>query len=140
MTNSTPETDDALDSTSSGGAGDFLKRLILALLKVSLVLLILVGLAIGAWLIFLELDRSFDSVIVRIERNTRRIEESETGISALEEQNFAQRVQVADLEAALAAREQEIANLEEGLSSDLDQLAVDVQSQRCGPSAAVHVV
>ena len=124
MTTSTPETDDALDPAGSGdGAGGFLKRLILALLKIGLALLILAGLAIGAWLIFRELDRSFDAVIVRIERNTRRIEESDTEIDALQEQNFARQVQAADLEAALAAREQEIVDLEEGLSADLDRQA-----------------
>jgi uncharacterized protein YoxC len=124
MTTSTPETDDTLDPTGPGdGAGGFLKRLILALLKVGLALLILAGLAIGAWLIFRELDRSFDAVIVRIERNTRRIEESDTEIDALQEQNFARQVQAADLEAALAAREQEIVDLEEGLSADLDRQA-----------------
>ena len=121
MTTSTPETNDTPDTAGSGSAGDFLTRLILALLKVGLALLILAGLAVGAWFIFRELDRSFDSVIVRIERNTRRIEESETEISTLEEQNFARQVQAADLEAALAEREQEIAALEEELGADLSR-------------------
>jgi uncharacterized protein YoxC len=120
MTTSMPETNDASDPAGSGG---FLKRLLLAMLKVGLALLILAGLAIGAWLIFLELDRSFDAVIVRIERNTRRIEEGEAEIGVLEEQNYARQVQVADLEAALADREQEIADLEKGLSADLDHQA-----------------
>ena len=139
MTSSMPETDDALDPAGSGGgAWGFLKRLILALLKVGLALLILAGLAVGAWFILRELDRSFDSVVVRIERNTRRIEESEAEISALEEQNFARQVQAAELEAALADREREIADLEGGLSADLDrqaQMLAEVEEQAANLAA-----
>lgn len=106
---------------STNGAGGFLKRLLFAFLKVAFALLVIAGLAFGAWLIFIEINRSFDSVITRIDRNTRRIEETEAEIDGLQEQNFAQQVQVAELEAALATREAEIVALEEELTAGLDQ-------------------
>lgn len=106
---------------AGGGVGGFLKRLFLAFVKVALALLVVAALAIGAWLIFLEINRSFDSVVTRIDRNTRRIEESEAIIDSLEEENYAQQVQVAELEAAVATRESEISALEEELQADLSQ-------------------
>ncbi|MGD8583977.1 MAG: hypothetical protein PVJ75_01375 [Chloroflexota bacterium] len=108
------------DADGSGG-GRFLKRLFLAFVKVALGLLILAVLAFGAWLLFIEINRSFDSVITRIERNTRRIEGTETEIDALQEQNYARGVQVAELEAVVATREAEITALKEELKASLDQ-------------------
>jgi phage shock protein A len=108
--------------TDSAGSGDgFVKRLFLAFVKVILALLIIAGLAFGAWLIVRELDRSFDAVIDRVDRNTRRIEEAEATLDTLEEQNFAAGIKIADLEAAVATREQEIANLKEELGAGLEQ-------------------
>ncbi len=108
------------DPDRSGG-GDFLKRLLLAFVKVALGLAIIAGIAFGAWLLFVEINRSFDSVITRIERNTRRIEETETEIDALQEQNYARGVQVTKLEAVVATREAEITTLEEELGASMDQ-------------------
>lgn len=115
------ESDRAPASAGSGGAGGFLLRLFLAFIKVGLALLVLAALAIGAWLIFREIDRSFDSVIVRIDRNTRRVEEAEAEIDALQDQNYERQVQVTELETALATRERTIADLEEELSADLSE-------------------
>ena len=133
MTTSASDHEETPEAAGSGdGAGGFLKRLLLALLKVGLALLILAGLAIGAWFIFRELDRSFDSVIVRTERNTRRMEESEAEIDSLQEQNYARAVQVVELEAALATREQEIAGLEEELDAGLERqgaMLVEVEGE-----------
>lgn len=105
----------------SSGGGGFLKRLFLAFIKIALALLIIAALAFGAWLLFIEINRSFDSVITRIDRNTRRIEETEAVIDELQEQNYARQVQVANLEAAVVAREAEISALEEELGAALDQ-------------------
>jgi chromosome segregation ATPase len=120
MTTRASESDGTPEPAGDGESG-FLQRLFLALLKVGLALLILAGLAIGAWFIIRELDRSFDSVIVRTERNTRRIEETEAEINTLQEQNYARGVQIAALEAALAERESEIAALQEELDAGLDR-------------------
>jgi uncharacterized protein YoxC len=108
------------DPDRSGG-GNFLKRFLLAFVKVALGLAIIAGIAFGAWLLFVEINRSFDSVITRIERNTRRIEETETEIDALQEQNYARGVQVTKLEAVVATREAEITGLEEELGASMDQ-------------------
>jgi len=105
----------------AGSGGNFLKRLFLAFIKVIVALLIIAGLAFGAWLIVRELDRSFDAVIGRVDRNTRRIEETEATIDSLEEQNFAAELQITKLETAVATREQEIATLAEELGASLDQ-------------------
>ena len=121
----TPETESAPSPASpGGGAGGFFKRLFLAFIKVTLLFLVLAGLVIGAWFIFVELNRSFDSVIVRIDRNTRRIEDSEAEIDALLEQNYARQVQIGNLEADLASREQEIAALEEELGVSREQQGI----------------
>jgi chromosome segregation ATPase len=109
------------DPGNGGSAGGFGKRLFSAFVKVALALLILAGLALGAWLAYSEINRSFASVITRIDRNTRRIEETEADISALQDQNYAQQVQVTDLEAAVATREAEISTLKETLGADLEQ-------------------
>ncbi len=111
------------DPDSSGSGGGFLKRLLLALAKVTIALLIVAGLAFGAWLLFVEINRSFDSVVTRIERNTRRIEETEAEIGTLQEQNYALGVEAAELEAVVATRDAEITALEEELGASLDQQA-----------------
>jgi chromosome segregation ATPase len=119
-TNSAPDPGSS-DRNKSSSAGGFLKRLFLAFVKIALALLFIAVLAFGAWLLYIEINRSFDSVITRIERNTRRIEEKEAEIDTLEEQNYAQQLQVAELEATLATREAEINALEGELSANLDQ-------------------
>jgi uncharacterized protein YoxC len=124
MTTDPPE-DDAImvtdDDPGRAGGSAFLRRLFLAFVKVGLGLLIIAALAVAAWLLYIEINRSFDSVITRIERNTRRIEDTEAEIDSLKEQNYAQGVQVTELEALVSTREAEINTLKEDLGASLAQ-------------------
>ena len=76
-------------TTQSEGPG-FLKRLLLAFIKLTIFFIVLAVLAVGGWLIYQEIDRSFGSVTQRMEINARRIEESnqliDTLLTRIEEQ------------------------------------------------------
>jgi hypothetical protein len=108
--------------------GGFLKRLLLAFLKLALIFIIIVALAGVAWLIYQEIDRSFDSVTARMDRNTERIELAESDVDRLlaaneigEEQVAALQSAVATQDATIAAQEATIATLESDLAAGQEQ-------------------
>lgn len=115
------ETNQSTSPSSSGGFFGFLKRLLLAALKVGLVLLILAGLAYGAWLIFRELDRSFASVVTRMNRNTSRIEVVEADLASALDQNAVQQGRIESLQNDLATREAQINELDQEMGAELER-------------------
>ena len=98
--------------------GRFLGRLLTAFLKLGLAAVILAILAGVAWLIYSEIDRSFDSVVSRVERNTRRIELAEEDIDAFSASNEARQVEVQELQAAIATRDIAIVALETSIADE----------------------
>lgn len=124
-----PQTDN--ESTQPGfftRLGGFLKRLLLAFLKLGLAFIVLVALAGVAWLIYQEIDRSFDSVTTRMDANTGRIEGAESDIETLlaaneigEEQVKALQTAVATQDATIATQEATIATLESDLAAGQEQ-------------------
>lgn len=110
------QTDDEL--TQSGffsRLGGFLKRLLLAFLKLGLVLIVLGVLATIAWLIYREIDRSFDSVTRRMDINTGRIELAESDIENLLAADDIGEGQITALQTAVATQDAFIARLESDL-------------------------
>jgi chromosome segregation ATPase len=118
-----PQTDN--ESTQPGffpRLGVFLKRLLLAFLKLALLFIVIFALAGVAWLIYQELDRSFDSVTARMDRNTERIELAESDVDILLAESDVHQERVKALETVVAVQEAHIANQEvtiAGLESDL---------------------
>jgi uncharacterized protein YoxC len=115
----TDETEQAARPDFSTRAGGFLKRLFLAFVKLAVVALVLIALAFGGWLIYREINRSFDSVVTRMDRNTRRIEKTEEDIAGLREQGASQREEAQAFQTAVAIRDEQVAVLEEELGADL---------------------
>jgi chromosome segregation ATPase len=97
--------------------GRFLGRLLTAFLKLGLAAIVLAILAGVAWLIYREIDRSFDSVVSRVEANARRIELTEDDVGRYLATNEAQRGEVQELQAAIATREATIAALETSVAA-----------------------
>lgn len=98
--------------------GGFLKRLLLAFLKLGLFLIAIAVLAVIAWFIYKEIIRSFDSVNRRMETNTDRIELVENGIGRLLAANENVEEQFANLQTAVANQNATVTALE----SDIDPL------------------
>ena len=114
----------ASDTTRPGfftRLGRFFGRLLAAFLKLSLAAVLLAILAGIAWLIYREIDRSFDSVVARVEANTRRIELTEEDFETYWSANEAQQEEVRDLQAAIAAREAAFADLESSVAAEQAQ-------------------
>ncbi len=106
--------------------GGFLKRLLWAFLKLFLVFIFLVAILASAWLIYREIDRSFDVVNNRMDFNAGQIEEAEQDILALQEANGAAEDEIKILQTAAADRDAAIATLESELATTLDQQGADL--------------
>ncbi len=106
--------------------GGFLKRLLWAFLKLFLVFIFLVAILASAWLIYREIDRSFDVVNNRMDFNAGQIEEAEQDILALQEANDAAEDEIKILQTAAADRDAAIATLESELATTLDQQGADL--------------
>lgn len=117
-----PQTD--YEPTQSGffpRLGGFLKRLLLAFLKLGLVFIALVVIVGTAWFIYREINRSFDSVTTRMDISTGRIELAESDIDALLVDSDIQQEQLATLQTAVAAQDEQLASLESDLVAGQEQ-------------------
>jgi len=110
----------------SSRLGGFLKRLLLAFIKLGLVFLALAALAGVAWLIYQEIDRSFDSVTKRVDFNGGRINEVEKELVALSAAGDLREEQDEILQTAIADQATVIADLENDLDAELKQQAEDL--------------
>ncbi len=106
--------------------GGFLKRLLWAFLKLFLVFIFLVAILASAWLIYREIDRSFDVVNNRMDFNTGQIEGAEQDILVLQEAIDAAEDEIKILQTAAADRDAAIATLESELATTLDQQGEDL--------------
>lgn len=110
--------------------GRFLGRLLAAFLKLGLAAIMLAILAGVAWLIYREIDRSFDSVVSRVQANTRRIEQTEEEIDTFSGLNEVQRGEVEELRAAVATRDAAIATLEANVAAEQARRDADLASMQ----------
>jgi predicted nucleic acid-binding Zn-ribbon protein len=101
----------------------FWQRLALAIIKTLLAILVLTALAVGGYLAFIEVRRSFDTVTTRIEINRRDLEEmqSELGSTVGEAQERYQQI---------TTLESEVEQLEQGLDSLGADIGSDVGRQQ----------
>jgi hypothetical protein len=111
-------TDDTTQPGFFSRLGGFLGRLLTALLKLGLAAVLLAILAGIAWLIYRELDRSFDSVVARVEANTRRIELAEEDAETYWSANEAQREELEELQVVITTRDAAIEVLETNIASE----------------------
>lgn len=100
-------------TTQSEGPG-FLKRLLLAFIKLTLFFIILAVLAVGGYRIYQEIDRSFGAVSGRMEINTRRIEESNRLVDTLLTRIEEQQADIDVLETAVSSQDALITTLTTG--------------------------
>ncbi len=128
-----PEANNQVTSPSFFGRfGGFLKRLLLAFLKLGLVFIVIALLVGAAWLIYQEINRSFNSVVTRTDINTRRIEETEKGIDSLKATAESQREEAIALQAAAATSDAQITTLEDEVAAEQvrqDELLVVLEGQ-----------
>lgn len=106
--------------------GAFLGRLLTAFLKLGLAAIMLAILAGIAWLIYREIDRSFDSVVTRVEANSRRIELAEDDIHQFAVSNGARQVEIQELQAAIATRDAAIEALQATVVAGQDRRDADL--------------
>ncbi len=103
-----------------------MKRLLLAFIKLGLVFLALAALAGVAWLIYQEIDRSFESVNRHVDFNGGRIDEVEKDIVVLSAANELREEQDKILQTAITDQATVIADLESNLDAELKQQAEDL--------------
>lgn len=108
---------------NSSRRGSFLKRLLLAFIKLTIIFVILVALAVGGWLIYAELTRSFDEVSKRIDFNREQSELMEEDIDKLVEAIGTGEQQLFEMRASASTREAEIAELEQELADAWEEQA-----------------
>lgn len=110
----------------SSRRGSFLKRLFLAFVKLTIIFVVIVALAIGGWLIYAELSRSFEEVSKRIDFNREQSELMEEDIDKLVEAIGNGEQQVAKIQAAASTREAQILDLEQELA-DAREVQADMR-------------
>ncbi len=102
------------DSTQPG----FLKRLFLAFAKLFILVLVLVIVVVGGWFIYDEVSRSVDSVAIRMELNTQRIERVDDELNGLLTQLDTQQGEIVALETAVSSQNAQITDLTEDLAAE----------------------
>ncbi len=102
-----------MTTTSQSSKPSFLKRLFQAFIKLLVLIIFLAALAVGGWFVYQEITRSFDSVTTRMDVNTRRIEKTDSDIGALLASIDDQREEIAALQVAVSAQDDQIAMLTE---------------------------
>ncbi|MFQ5398184.1 MAG: hypothetical protein ACE5E7_01145 [Anaerolineae bacterium] len=100
-------------------------RSILWVLKTSLVSIVILGvitgLAWGGFLVFAEIQRSFDSIAVRVEANQSNLELLQSDVDALAEAGTSQREQLGSLRDKTAEQETQLTNITRQLDSGLQR-------------------
>ena len=97
----------------------FFGRLLRALVKVFLVIVIIVGLVAAGWLLFTELQRSFGVVNRRIDRQAEQLIRIKGEVDGMASQDDERLAQIATLEENATELDGQLAAIQAGLADDL---------------------
>jgi predicted nuclease with TOPRIM domain len=100
---------------------NFWQRLLLAFVKTVLAILILAGLAVGGFLAFREMQRSFDSVTARVDINRRDLEALQREVKALAVEAPDQQREIETLALETEALDERLSALNEQVADGLAQ-------------------